>query len=80
MGQTSYTVLHPADTSSKKIEDDGAGMTPECLLKLNSRNTEAGFGIYNVSERIRLAYGEEYGVTVESILGKGTKICICIPM
>lgn len=63
-----------------EIEDDGAGMTPECLLKLNSRNTEAGFGIYNVSERIRLAYGEEYGVTVESILGKGTKICICIPM
>lgn len=63
-----------------EVEDDGAGMTPECLQKLNSGNTEAGFGIYNVNQRIRLAYGEEYGVTVESAMGKGTRVCICIPL
>ena len=40
---------------------------------------ERGYGIRNVRERISLHYGEEYGFTVESEKGKGTKITIRLP-
>ena len=54
------------------VEDDGVGM--EDLSVLNK-----GYGIKNVKERIRLNYGEKYGVEVESERGKGTKVTITLP-
>ena len=38
-----------------------------------------GYGVCNVNERIMLYYGEAYHLTVESTLGEGTTITICIP-
>lgn len=55
------------------IEDDGVGVSDVSVL-------EKGYGIRNVKERIRLNYGEKYGVTVESIQGKGTKVKIVVPL
>ena len=55
------------------VEDDGVGI--EDMGKMNS-----GFGISNVRERIQLHYGEDYGLTVESEKGKGTKITIVLPL
>lgn len=55
------------------IEDDGVGVSDVSVL-------EKGYGIRNVKERIRLNYGEEYGVTVESVHGKGTKVRIVVPV
>ncbi len=54
------------------IEDDGVGMDDLSVM-------ERGYGIRNVRERISLHYGEEYGFTVESEKGKGTKITIRLP-
>lgn len=55
------------------IEDDGVGVEDLSVL-------DKGYGIRNVRERIRLNYGERYGVTVESERGKGTKVTIKVPV
>lgn len=56
-----------------EIEDDGVGI--EDMSRL-----EDGYGVRNVRERIRLNYGEEYGVAFESTPGKGTKVIIRVPV
>ena len=55
------------------IEDNGVGIDDMSRL-------EHGYGIRNVMERIRLNYGESYGVSFESSLGKGTKVTITVPV
>ncbi len=40
---------------------------------------ELGFGIVNVAERIKLNYGEEFGIFYESKYGEGTKVTVKIP-
>ena len=37
------------------------------------------YGLYNVNERIRLNFGEEYGVSIESNYGEGTTVSIKLP-
>ncbi|MEU8796638.1 histidine kinase [Spirillospora sp. NPDC048819] len=39
----------------------------------------AGIGLANVDERMRQVYGEEYGLTVETALGAGTKVKLRVP-
>ena len=38
------------------------------------------FGLKNVHERIVLAFGKEYGLKIESVINKGTKVTIHIPL
>lgn len=51
------------------VEDDGAGMSEEKITALNRALTaggadyDHGYGIFNVNDRIRLSYGERYGLT-----------------
>ncbi|WP_211269497.1 sensor histidine kinase [Paenibacillus glacialis] len=40
--------------------------------------TKTGYGLKNVHERIKLYYGEPYGITIESEMNVSTKICIDI--
>ena len=68
------------------VEDDGVGIPEETLEKLRTQitlpcsdDTEAGFGMANVNERIRLNYGKEYGMTIDSEVGKGTKVTLILP-
>ena len=67
------------------IGDDGVGMDPEELAELRReigrpcQETEKGFGLANVNERIRMYFGEQYGVSVVSQKGKGTIVEIRIP-
>ncbi|UJF32564.1 sensor histidine kinase [Paenibacillus hexagrammi] len=67
-----------------EVIDNGIGMTPEQVLHLRSIleqdvQADSGFGIKNVHKRIRLYYGEPYGVAIESEYGHGTQITITIP-
>jgi two-component system sensor histidine kinase YesM len=70
-----------------KVEDNGIGMKKEELLKMQklaSRRGEdvdqrEGFGIANVAERIRLNFGEAYGLSIESEYGQGTSVTVRIP-
>jgi len=59
------------------IKDNGNGMPKEMMHQLFSRDSN-GVGIKNVDERLKLSYGEEYGLKIFSSTGEGTEILITI--
>ena len=65
------------------VSDDGEGMTPERLEEVRQRlrggEAEGVYGLYNVAERIRLNFGEEYGLRIDSRLHEGTQIRVRLP-
>lgn len=67
------------------IEDNGVGMEPEKLQELiqdmndYTKSDQTHIGIRNVNQRIRLYYGQKYGLQIYSQLGKGTRIVISLP-
>ena len=67
------------------VKDTGIGMSEAELASLRSKiskpckETDSGFGLANVNERIRMHYGAEYGMTIESRLGEGTWVRVVIP-
>lgn len=73
------------------VGDDGIGMNQEEVVAINERLkslTEApagtggrrhGIALINVNARLRLYFGEEYGLRLNSVKGKGTDVEIVIP-
>ena len=67
------------------VADDGVGMDEDELKKLEKeisrpcKETESGFGLANVNERIRMYFGAEFGMKIWSEKGSGTRITIEIP-
>ncbi|GLI86289.1 sensor histidine kinase YesM [Rossellomorea marisflavi] len=64
------------------IEDNGPGMTEEridAIYRGEIHSKSSGIGLKNIIERIKLMFGEEYGVRIESTPGVGTKVKIIIP-
>lgn len=60
------------------VEDNGAGMDKETLQNFLTQKSN-GYGAKNVNQRIRLFYGDEYEMQVESHIGEGTKITLHFP-
>jgi two-component system sensor histidine kinase YesM len=63
-----------------KIADDGKGFSPESVDNRTSKNKLSGIGIDNVNERIRLNFGEGFGLTTNSRRGEGTVTDIILPL
>lgn len=61
------------------IIDNGIGMTEERVKSIMSKKNDNHIGIYNVNKRIKLYYGNQYGVDIESAKNQGTKVLIKIP-
>lgn len=64
------------------VEDNGVGIAPEILEKIHEGEqlgSKTHVGIVNVKERIQLNFGESYGMHIESIQWKGTKIVLNLP-
>ena len=66
------------------IEDNGMGMREEVLENILTDSSKvpkhgSGVGVINVHSRIRLMFGEEYGLFIESEPDEGTKVTIRIP-
>jgi two-component system, LytTR family, sensor kinase len=63
------------------VEDDGVGMDPAVLTLPGDDATDAGqhVGLANVDERLRAAFGDAFGLVVETALGMGTKVSIRVP-
>ena len=66
------------------VSDNGVGMDEKTLSSLLSStavhsSSGNGIGLANIDERIRLSYGEEYGLSIVSELDIGTTVTITIP-
>ncbi|MEC0174537.1 sensor histidine kinase [Paenibacillus favisporus] len=78
----SLTSREEADAFILIVEDDGPGMASDTLeLLREGRLTTAGngIGLLNIDERIRFAFGENYGLFIDSAPGQGTRIHIRLP-
>ena len=68
------------------ISDNGLGITDERLavvmnnINNRSESEKTTFGLYNVNERIRLDFGEEYGIKIDSEYGQGTTVSVKLPL
>jgi len=56
------------------VEDNGLGFDTKVPLKRDESARLGGVGLQNVDERIKLYYGDDYGLDLESTPGKGTKV------
>ena len=67
------------------VKDNGVGMEEAELRRLQKeivrpcQETESGFGLANVNERLRMNFGMEYGLTITSRKGEGTEVRVMIP-
>ncbi len=61
------------------VSDNGVGMSKEQAESILT-NKSNGYGVKNVNERIKLYYGEQYHLKIESERGIRAKVEITIPM
>ncbi|WP_430863937.1 sensor histidine kinase [Clostridium neonatale] len=61
------------------VSDNGVGMSNEQAESILT-NKSNGYGVKNVNERIKLYYGEQYQLKIESEIGIGTKVKVTIPI
>lgn len=66
------------------VEDDGVGMDPDSLRSghadaLTKDADESHVGLTNVDHRLRAAFGNDYGLVVETAIGAGTKVVMRVP-
>lgn len=67
------------------ITDNGAGMPEEQIASMNKEMTQdyikenAHLGIYNVNQRIRLVFGEEYGLSFSAVKEGGLRVRLSLP-
>lgn len=84
-GQVHITGRKEGDTLLLCVEDDGPGIAPqrlEILQKDLARGlcvSGEGYGIFNVNERVRLYFGTQYGLFLESVAGEGCRATVKLP-
>jgi two-component system, LytTR family, sensor kinase len=70
------------------VEDDGVGMDPDALRTGHGdaladdeadKKDSAHVGLTNVDHRLRAAFGNDYGLVVETAIGAGTKVVMRVP-
>jgi two-component system, sensor histidine kinase YesM len=83
-GYINVLVWQDGNTLICEVLDNGDGMevSEDSTLPDTKRKKQqfSGIGVRNVHERIQLIYGEEFGVTISSTLGEGTKVRITLPI
>lgn len=67
-----------------EIIDNGIGIADKDIKNIlvkssNKHNHFTSIGIHNVNDRIKLLYGDNYGVTITSEINKGTTVKVVIP-
>lgn len=67
------------------ISDNGVGMSLSTLTRVRhnlstGKVSTQGFGITNINQRIKLFYGENFGLSIKSNAGKGTDVYITLPI
>jgi two-component system LytT family sensor kinase len=62
------------------VEDDGEGADPEDVRRLLAGQADTdSLGLGNVDARLRRAFGDDYGLVVETAQGAGTRVVVRVP-
>lgn len=83
-GEIHVTGYRDGDDVCIEVQDNGLGMPEEMVEKLLTENEHvpkhgSGVGVINVHNRIRIRFGEQYGLEIESEPDEGTTVRIRIP-
>ena len=86
-GLLTVSVQRSDDNIVFTVSDDGIGMEPDTVSALNAGfneniydNDSPHIGLANVNKRIKIIFGEDYGLFVKSNEGTGTQVVITIPI
>jgi two-component sensor histidine kinase len=74
-GTVTITLLEEHQTLTIRVTDNGVGFQP-----LKIQETETHIGLNNISQRLRLLYGAQYGLQLESKLSHGTTVTLRLPL
>ena len=80
-GEIVITVRSDGPDIVMTVADNGVGMEPEQISAIlqKERSDHAGIGIKNVNDRLKIYFGEAYGITIESVPDEGTTVTIRMP-
>jgi len=84
-GKIIITIVEEKDQIVLNINDNGVGVDPETVKELNRklRETslveESSIGLINVNQRLKLYFGQEASITIDSALGKGFRSRTVLP-
>lgn len=87
-GMVTVKAWQEADKVYLSVKDNGTGMTQAQINRILCENTEhllpkkshsSGIGAGNVLQRLKLSYGDEAIMLIESTIGIGTEVTIAIP-
>ena len=80
-GHIEIEVCTDGDDVLFKVSDDGIGMSEEQVAELlkNEPSDRTGIGIKNVNDRLRIYFGPQYGLSIESVPDEGTTVTIRMP-
>ncbi|WP_182302312.1 sensor histidine kinase [Cohnella cholangitidis] len=80
-GHITVSGYKQGDTMILQVSDDGVGFPDEELERFKEGKRERNsFGLSSVDERIKLYFGDRYGIRIHSGEGKGTDIIVDIPL
>ena len=80
-GHIIIRIFEDQDDVILEVEDNGVGMSEEQISELfeNDITDKHGIGVKNVNDRIKIYFGDKYGITIRSELDEGTCVSIRIP-
>ena len=83
-GEIIITVKRSQDAAEDiliTVSDNGVGMTEEQCAKILSkeRSDSGGIGVKNVNDRLKIYFGERYGLSIHSVPDEGTTVTVRIP-
>lgn len=85
-GKVRIIGYYEKDCTIIEIQDNGVGIAPKQLEQLKDElnepigiNNQHSIGIFNIHNRLRLTYGNEYGILYHSESNQGTSVKITIP-
>lgn len=85
-GTIELIIRQTNDCLNVLVRDNGVGLTSERLIELrnhiniDTKPATSSFGLYNIHQRIRIFYGNAYGLTINGQIGMGTEIGFTIPL
>lgn len=80
------TLRTETNTITIEIQDNGEGIAPDTLKELRQGmdtscyHSPSGFGLKNINQRIKLYYGDCYGLEIDSVFHIETIVRITVPL